>query len=165
LAGKKIVPSDPSLLTRGQTAEVLGCSEWKLRKLQASGLIPAVQIEGAYFFNIQNVQGLAKRQQEGTRAALCFERFERGMPPERVVIDLQMHYDEVERAYQAWVRMADAVVFRPPQGVSRKRWEQVYGVKVTPQNLHKALAIVATNADLCSQLEPLDPAIRLEAAQ
>lgn len=165
MAGKKIVPSDPSLLTREQTAEVLGCSEWQVRKLQSSGLIPAVQVEGAYFFNIQNVQALAKRQQEGTRAAQCFERFERGMPPERVVIDLQMHYDEVERAYHAWVRMADAVVFRPPQGVSRKRWEQVYGVKVTPQNLHKALAIVATNADLCSQLEPLDPAIRLEAVQ
>lgn len=157
MAGKKITPTDPALLSREQTAEVLGCSEWQLRKLQSRGLIPAVQIEGAYFFNIQNVQGLAKRQQEGARAAECFERFERGMPPERVVIELQMHYDEVERAHQAWVRMADAVVFRPAQGVSRKRWEQVYGVKVTPQNLHKALAIVATHADLCGQLERLDP--------
>jgi hypothetical protein len=156
VAGKKIVPNDPALLSREQTAEVLGCSEWQLRKLQANGLIPAVQVEGAYFFNIQNVQGLAKRQLEGSRAAQCFERFERGMAPERVVIELQMPYDEVERAHQAWVRMADAVVFRPTEGVSRKRWEQVYGVKVTPQNLHKALAIVATHADLCKQLEPLE---------
>lgn len=152
---KKVEAPHLELLNREQTAEALGCSDWEVRRLQKTGELSAIQIDRTYFFHRRDVQQHMRRSVEGSRHAKCFSRFSEGMTPERVVIDLQMPFEEVEHIYQGWLRMADAVVFRPSDGVSRKQWELAYGVKVTPQNVLKALSIVATHADLCSQLEPL----------
>jgi hypothetical protein len=162
---KKVVPEDTTLLNRQQTAEVMGCSDWQLRKLQHAGALPAVQVQGAYFFRRRDVQELSLRSLEGHRHAECFECFEKGMTPERVVMALKMPFDEVERIYAGWLRMSDAVTFRPPEGISRKRWESALGVALNAATVRRAFELIAVIPELRRQLEAFGAAPALGQGQ
>lgn len=139
----KVSPPSHELLSRKQAEDLVGCSEWQLRKMQRDGVLKPVQVQGAYFFHRDDLQRFARSKLHGAIHAECFSRFEAGQSPERVVIELQLPLEEVERIHLGWLRMADAVTFRPPEGVSRKRWEQAYGIQVNPRTIRRALELVA----------------------
>jgi hypothetical protein len=139
----KVNPPSQELLSRKQAEDLVGCSEWQLRKMQRDGVLKPVQVQGAYFFHRDDLQRFARSKLHGAIHAECFTRFEAGQSPERVVIELQLPLEEVERIHLGWLRMADAVAFRPPEGVSRKRWEQAYGIEVNARTIRRALELVA----------------------
>jgi|GEM_PF-2244060 len=155
MSRKKVVVADAELLNREQAAEAIGCSDWQLRKMQQAGELSAVQVNGAYFFHRRDLQLFMRRGIEGARHAQCFERFEQGRSPESVVIELKMPFEEVDHIYQGWLRMADAVAFRPPEGVSRKKWEQAFGIQINARTIRRAFELVAALPDLRTELMKL----------
>jgi hypothetical protein len=52
------------------------------------------------------LQRFARSKLHGAIHAECFKRFEAGQSPERVVIELQLPLEEVERIHLGWLRMA-----------------------------------------------------------
>lgn len=155
MSRKKVTPPSQELLSRKQAEVAIGCSEWQLRKMQKDGVLTPVQVQGAYFFHRDDLQRFARSKLHGAIHAECFTRFEAGQSPERVVIELQLPLEEVERIHLGWLRMADAVTFRPPEGVSRKRWEQAYGVEVNSRTVRRALELVAVIPAMRRELEAL----------
>jgi len=119
---QKVNPPSHELLSRKQAEDALGCTEWQLRKMQRDGVLKPVQVQGAYFFHRDDLQLFARTKLHGAIHAECFSRFEAGQAPERVVIELQLPFEEVERIYLGWLRLADRACILPDG--TRQTWDR-----------------------------------------
>jgi len=51
--------------------------------------------------------------------------------------------------------VSNSVQFRPPEGVSRKRWERAFGVEINPRTVRRALELVAVIPAMRRELDAL----------
>ena len=130
------------LLTRTQAARRIGASVATVRRMEQSGELVPLVVDGRHLFRAPEVERYVHAD-EGELAAAVFQALKDGKPAYQIVIDLKLPPDRVERFVEAWVRMTRSWLVMGPEG-SLAVWERTYKLgPLTPERIRRALEIAA----------------------
>ena len=139
-----------ALWNRRQVAEALGCDKSAVRRMEASGKLMPILLDGEYLFDPQQVQKLNARNGPEISGA-AFTLFAQGKTAIDVVIALNADPEAVERLFQLYHRLARNWVIQGPASLAT--WEKYFDLgELTPGKILCALELVGCNPDLRAYL-------------
>lgn len=139
------------LLTRQQTAEMLGVHISTVIRLQKKGVLMPIMQDGAFWFSRETI-GRAVEARKSHIWADAFRKFRAGLKPTAVVVELGIDPVLVELLWSSFQAMERRWVVEMPE--SMRAWQGVYQLgELTPRKLLRALEIVCADPALRAQLE------------
>lgn len=113
---RKIPPDDRDIhtwYTRGEVAEMLGCTRIRVKQLEGTRLHPEIDEKGVRRFNAHEVRALVLKRQAPTKTerdrrtqgqirAAIFSMFDQGLSHREIVIMAQVTSAQVAEAWEDW---------------------------------------------------------------
>jgi len=150
-------PDGELMLTRAQTAHLLGMSVPQLRQwVQAKGILRSCVMNGVHWFTREEV--IKHAQVSDPNFAAAFKLFSDGSEVVQVVMELNMDPYRVADLYAMFQKLQSCIVMQLPPTHSRRAWAEIYGVAIEemdPRKLMCALEICLSSPSLHAQLEAM----------